>query len=36
MAIIGTPQRTLAEVAKSTISIEEEMPIRRRNMVRHH
>jgi hypothetical protein len=36
MAIIGMPQRTLVEVAKLTISIAEEMPIRKRNMVRHH
>jgi hypothetical protein len=35
MAIIGMPQRTLAKMAKSSISIEEEMPIRKRNMVKH-
>jgi hypothetical protein len=36
MAIIGMPQRTLAEMAISAISIKEEIPIRKRNMVRHH
>jgi hypothetical protein len=36
MAIIGMPQRTLAKVAKLAISIEEEMPLRKRNIVRHH
>jgi hypothetical protein len=36
MAIIGVSQRTLIEVAKLVIAIEEEMLVRRRNMARYH
>jgi len=35
MTIIGMPQRTLVEVVESTIVVEEEMLIRRRNMARY-
>jgi hypothetical protein len=35
MAIIGMSKRTLAKTAESTITIKEEMLIRRRNMARH-
>jgi hypothetical protein len=36
MEIIGMPRRILVDIAESTIAIEEEMPIRRRNMARYH
>ncbi len=35
MAILAMPKRIQAEVAKLTITIEEKMLIRRRNMVKH-
>ncbi len=35
MAIIGMPRRTLAKMVESTIVVEKEMPIRRRNMARY-
>jgi hypothetical protein len=35
MTIIGMPRKTLAKVVESTITIEEKMPVRRRNMARY-
>ncbi len=34
MAIIGMPRKTLAKATKSTITIKQEMLVRRRNMAR--
>jgi hypothetical protein len=35
MAIISMPQRTMAKITKSTIMIEEELPIRKKSITRY-